>query len=827
MKGNQSKFDSQNRLSRLAQLAKNSTFFVAASFLLISCGGGSSELPPDNRPVITRFSADPGSIFAGVGSVVMLTAQYVKGTGIITEPNGTRYQPVLVAGTTDTYTVSVTPMVKTTYTLSVSNGVDPSVLQTTTVNIRKPGEIAFKLSSSQVSETVGDPTGSLLTAITLTVTRTNGTDGVVSINYQAGGGLAINGTDYNLAPGVINFANGDSTPKTIKVGIINNDSLTEVSKSFTVSLSNPTNGATLATIPSHTVTIIDNDILALTFGVKQLKLNWKPDPSATFYKMWKMDSLGATLLNGKLTDTSYTINVTVHKYDWLNSSYFLEACNDIVCTVSNTVITMNKLGNAIGYFKASNTRAGDNFGQSVAISGDGNTLAVAAPTESSDSKGVDSIPNYPNIQFFQAGAVYIFTRSTVGEWTKQAYVKASNTGEKDKFGSSVALNFDGSTLAVGAKDEGSSSIGINSIQNDNTVFAGAAYVFKRDAVTNKWQEQAYIKAKNSGSFAFGYSIALNASGDTLAVGARLENGSTRGINTTPVQNTANNNTGAAYVFQRSLAGQWAQQAYIKASNANPYDLFGSSLSLSDDGNTLAVGAVSESSNAKGIDQVPTDYTISNSGAAYIYKRTNNIRWFEQTYIKASNAGFSARFGGAVGLSGDGQTLVVGASRENSSTSGIDSTPDLKGSSTGAAYVFYQSKTGWVEQAYIKASNSDDKDYFAENVTVSRDGNRIAIGAAWESGSTKGINSTPDNLANATGAVYVYERLGVNWIEQAYIKSQAVKPSNSQGEFFGSDVAFDDTGKSLAIGAFGEDSNTIDVGSIPNGSAGNSGAVYLY
>ena len=200
------------------------------------------------------------------------------------------------------------------------------------------------------------------------------------------------------------------------------------------------------------------------------------------------------------------------------------------------------------YIKASNTGGIDLFGWSVALSGD--TLAVGAPGE--DSSASDS------------GAVYVFTRSG-STWTEQAYIKASNTGEFDLFGESVALS--GDTLVVGARFEDTGS--------------GAVYVFTRSGST--WTEQAYIKASNTGEGdQFGWSVAL--SGDTLAVGAPGENSSSTGVGSLP--NEGASDSGAVYVFTRS-GSTWTEQAYIKASNTGGLDSFGESVALS--GDTLAVG----------------------------------------------------------------------------------------------------------------------------------------------------------------------------------------------------------------------------------------------
>ncbi|MBA3544629.1 MAG: FG-GAP repeat protein [Chthoniobacterales bacterium] len=100
---------------------------------------------------------------------------------------------------------------------------------------------------------------------------------------------------------------------------------------------------------------------------------------------------------------------------------------------------------------------------------------------------------------------------------QQAYLKASNTGESDAFGLSVAVS--GDTVAVGAVNESSNATGINGDQTNNSSFrAGAVYIFVRNGTT--WSQQAYLKASNTdASDSFGISVAV--SGNTVVVGRRL------------------------------------------------------------------------------------------------------------------------------------------------------------------------------------------------------------------------------------------------------------------------------------------------------------------
>src|SRR5438034_7464473 len=120
-------------------------------------------------------------------------------------------------------------------------------------------------------------------------------------------------------------------------------------------------------------------------------------------------------------------------------------------------------------------------GHGVALSGDGNTLAVGAPYESSGAKGINGNQNDNSV--YSAGAVYVFVlRNNV--WSQQAYIKASNPGQSDKFGFVVSLSQDGNTLAVSSPGEASVAKGINGDQNNDSIpGAGAAYVFTRTGRT--------------------------------------------------------------------------------------------------------------------------------------------------------------------------------------------------------------------------------------------------------------------------------------------------------------------------------------------------------
>jgi hypothetical protein len=129
------------------------------------------------------------------------------------------------------------------------------------------------------------------------------------------------------------------------------------------------------------------------------------------------------------------------------------------------------------FIKSSNPAKQDWFGVRIAISGDGNTVAVGAPNEDSSSKGING--KQDDNTAAEAGAVYYFTR-TGTTWVQNAYVKASNTRAGDEFGTSLALSGDGRTLLVGARGEDSGAKGLNGNQADSSMRdAGAGYLFVR------------------------------------------------------------------------------------------------------------------------------------------------------------------------------------------------------------------------------------------------------------------------------------------------------------------------------------------------------------
>ncbi|MBL8694110.1 MAG: FG-GAP repeat protein [Planctomycetes bacterium] len=391
---------------------------------------------------------------------------------------------------------------------------------------------------------------------------------------------------------------------------------------------------------------------------------------------------------------------------------------------------------------------------------------------------------------------------TIDPVVQQAYLKASNTNEYDYFGASVAVS--GDTVVVGAYQEDSSATGVNGSQADNSaVDSGAAYVFVRTG--GVWSQQAYLKASNTGAGdLFGFSVAI--SGDTVVVGAPIEDSNATGANGNQADNSATD-SGATYVFARS-GGVWSQLAYLKASNTGGGDWFGRWVAVS--GDTVVVGAPLEDSNATGVNGNQADNSATDSGATYVFARSGVV-WSQQAYLKASNTGGGDWFGRWVAVSGD--TVVVGAPREDSIATGVNGNQaNNSASQSGASYVFVHSGGFWIQQAYLKASNTGVDDYFGYSVGIS--GDTVVVGAVGE--------AAADNSWVQSGAAYIFVRSAGIWSQQAFLKASVY----AWGDFFGNSVAI--SGDTVVVGAPFEDSNATGVNGDPfNIDANQSGAAYVF
>jgi len=327
--------------------------------------------------------------------------------------------------------------------------------------------------------------------------------------------------------------------------------------------------------------------------------------------------------------------------------------------------------------QASDAGASDKFGKSVSISNDGNRAIVGAPQE--DTSADDN-----------AGAAYIFSRSGT-TWSQEAKIQSSDIEAGDQFGTGVSISGDATRVIVGAVYE--DTTGTN---------AGSAYIFTRSGTT--WSQEAKIQASDAAnSDHFGERVSIDNDGDTALVAASYED-------------AGGSNAGAAYIFTRS-GTTWSQQQKLVAGDPESSDRFGSSVSISGDGNTALIGAYQE------------DTTATNAGSAYIFTRSGTT-WSQEAKIQASDAAADDDFGLAVSISADGDTAIVGA--------------DQTGNAVGSAYIFTRSGTTWSQQVKIAASDAQASDKFAIALAISGNGGTVLVGAIGE-----------DTTATGAGSAYIF------------------------------------------------------------------------
>ncbi|WP_299494903.1 FG-GAP repeat protein [uncultured Shewanella sp.] len=290
----------------------------------------------------------------------------------------------------------------------------------------------------------------------------------------------------------------------------------------------------------------------------------------------------------------------------------------------------------------------------------------------------------------------------------------------------------------------------------------------------------YFKASNTEALDwFGSSVALSGDGKLMAVGAGAEDSNATGINGEQANNSMSN-AGTVYLYRRE-GGVWQQTAYVKPLSIAAFDFFGDVVALSQDGLTLAVTAGGD------------DSVVSASGAVYVFRYIDNI-WIQQVKLKASKPDTGDSFGSSLAISGNGNTIVVGARMEDSSATGVNGDEANNSSErSGAVYVFIFADGTWSQTAYLKACNTDERDYFGSSVAMSEDASTIVVGGSYEDSLATGVGGDQtDNAAENNGAVYVFSQSEGTWSQQAYIKSTVV------GEQFGRRLSLSGDGDRLAV-----------------------------
>jgi hypothetical protein len=294
------------------------------------------------------------------------------------------------------------------------------------------------------------------------------------------------------------------------------------------------------------------------------------------------------------------------------------------------------------------------------------------------------------------GAVYLYKRQGMGYIPEAKLVPPESypvtcpeqeVGNCPEFGRTVAIQ--GNTVFVGSR-----------FAPVDNLKAGAVYVFRKKG--DLWQYESKIVSPDpEAEDNFGRALAIQ--GNLLVVTARK----------------TNLEEGAAYVFVYK-GGRWINEANLEASDPTPRAYFGQSVDIQ--GDVIAIGARNANPNG--------------AGGFYLFRRSGE-GWLEIAKVTPSDGQFDEQFGFAIATSGN--TIVVGARRENLSTSKTR---------TGAVYV-YSFKGDSVELVTkLTASDASKGDEFGQSVAIA--GDVIAVGA-WKDDCNK-------------GSIYLFSRKGDQWIE---------------------------------------------------------------
>jgi len=366
------------------------------------------------------------------------------------------------------------------------------------------------------------------------------------------------------------------------------------------------------------------------------------------------------------------------------------------------------------------------FGASVAISA--NTIVVGQPGGDGGTGA--------------SGAAWVFVGAG-SNWTEYTKLSAPDGVSGDRFGSSVGISLGGArgTLLAGATGD-----------DDHGDDAGSTYTFGWDG--SGWSQETKLFAWRDDPTGdrFGFPIAVD--GDTAVVGASLSDDNGLG-------------SGSAYVFVWD-GSRWTQRAVLLASDGSEGDRFGDAVAIS--GDTIVVGADFH------------DGEATDSGQAYVFVKPPD-GWagvlFESAKLLPVDAPFGRQFGFSVGISGD--TVVVGR----------------PGSPGESAYIFLKPNGGWsgTVYEYARLLPSDNPVNYAWRVAI--DGDTAVVGAHGD--------------AYDPGAAYVFVRPDSGWSGLLNENAKLLASDGAGGDQFGGGLAI--SGDTIVVGA-------------PE-SGGHSGSAYVF
>jgi hypothetical protein len=363
-------------------------------------------------------------------------------------------------------------------------------------------------------------------------------------------------------------------------------------------------------------------------------------------------------------------------------------------------------------------KEGDQMGRTVILSHDGNTLAVAAPF--SDSAGSKS------------GHIQVHSNNA-GKWV-QLGADISGPQEDDRMGEILALSAEGRTLAAG--------FALEMVDNAQSVYSGVVRIYKYE--NGQWAKAGLLTAgdKSPKSTTYLKSVSLSANGTVLALGAEAYKGSVQ-------------------VYQYTN-GNWAPAGNI-TEDGKDNEYFGASISLSADGNTIAVGN-------KGKD----------AGQVKVYKNNAGV-WTQLGNEMKGNAP-KDKFGHKVSISADGNTVAVSAS-------------SMYGTNADAHVNVYQYAAGTWKKVGKDIRPEKGHSWFGADISLSADGRLLAV-------------STTYIRYGETGFVSVYKNVEGKWEKAIKDIDGEISPerTSSANNTAGWSISLSGDGTRLAVGYPHNDKN---------------------
>ena len=372
------------------------------------------------------------------------------------------------------------------------------------------------------------------------------------------------------------------------------------------------------------------------------------------------------------------------------------------------------------------------FGHSVSMSADGTTFVVGGRT----NNGVNGT---------RSGHVRVYKlNSTINTYT-QFGLDIDGEAAGDRFGSSVSISADGQTFVVGATGNDAT---------DSTIFSGHVRVYKFNSTMSTYTQVGVDIDGNTSYDEFGWSVSMSADGTTFVAGATGIIGASEDF--------------AAYVrvykFNPTIYSY--AQVGVDIGGEGAADLFGFSVSMSDDGKTFVVGA-------------PENDAINGakSGHVRVYKFNSTINRYSQVGLNIDGDAAVDFFGTSVSMSDDGTTFVAGGAGHNG----------VNGTDSGHVRIYkFNTTINTYTQMGLDIDGEAADDLFGYSVSMSNDGTTFVVGAPLNDG----VNGTD------SGHVRVYK---FNSANNTYAQVGLDIDGEAAGEFFGRSVSMSADGTTFVVG----------------------------